>query len=482
MSNSLSAPPAFAASLGGIIRPAHLNEYFGPWAIEGNFFRSLAESVGSIDLRAHVAETPAGSLGDPTERRNAVAVINLCGPLMKQVSSLTGGCSTVEARRAIREAIHSEAVGSILLRIDSPGGTVAGTRALADEVAKAAEKKPVYAYIEDLGASAAYWIASQASRVYADGTALVGSIGTFAVLHDSSERAEKLGVRVYVIRAGEHKGAGTPGAPLAEEHVSEAQRVVDSLNEHFLRAVADGRGFSESQVRELADGRVHVGAEALALGLVDGIKDFDDVLAEMSGSAAPAAEKGNQMKTDQHWRGRNARAEMDEDEDEKTRSMDDEDEESAEEDEDEEPEAEEDDGEDDKPGASYKRIKSACIGADSDFICKALEKGYSVKQATRAWMIEQNKRNERLASTPARRPKKSRGLSPVSTGGASSASSRAADDPASEFERLVRARMQDANESWAKACGNVARDNPEMQRAFLLKHNSGNVAHLIGKL
>jgi protease-4 len=130
-----------------------------------------------------------------------VAVISLTGKLMKQQASMGGGTSTVQARRDIRAAASDPDIGAILLRIDSPGGTAAGTKELADEITAAKTKKPVWAYVEDMAASAAYWAASQASRIIANETALVGSIGTYGVVQDTSGMAAMEGVKVHVIRS-----------------------------------------------------------------------------------------------------------------------------------------------------------------------------------------------------------------------------------------------------------------------------------------
>ena len=124
-----------------------------------------------------------------------VAVIAISGILEKR--------QTHHVRSLLRNATEDERVVGILLVIDSPGGTVAGTADLAASIRSAAKVKPVHAFVEDLAASAAYWAASQAGKVFANtNTAMVGSIGTYAVLIDSSEMANKAGIKVHVIRAG----------------------------------------------------------------------------------------------------------------------------------------------------------------------------------------------------------------------------------------------------------------------------------------
>ena len=96
-----------------------------------------------------------------------------------------------------------------MLHVDSPGGHVAGVQALADTIFQARKLKPLHAHIEDLGASAAYWLASQANTVTANSTAEVGSIGTMAVVHDSSGAAAKAGIKVYVVSSAPAAGIGS---------------------------------------------------------------------------------------------------------------------------------------------------------------------------------------------------------------------------------------------------------------------------------
>ncbi|MDE2472037.1 MAG: S49 family peptidase, partial [Bradyrhizobium sp.] len=274
----------------------HLDQYFGVWAILEEPFRAAVARAKQINLQVHVAETRAQQIqqqpkaaGDrkPYGMSGSVAVIEMSGELMKFASSLSSGTGTVAVRRQVRAAAADEDVGAIVLRIDSPGGTVSGTQDLADDVAAAAAKKPVYAFIEDLGASAAYWVASQASKIFAaNATTIVGSIGTFAVIEDQSGAAAMEGVKVHVIRAGEFKGGTVAGAPVEQKTLAWWQEMVDALNEQFVRGVAKGRGLTLTRVRELADGRAHVGQAAAALGLVDGIQSFDETLSQLQKKSA----------------------------------------------------------------------------------------------------------------------------------------------------------------------------------------------------
>lgn len=220
-----------------------------------------------------------------------IALINVSGPLTKQhdiFSRWLGGSSLLDIRAAVQAAAADESVSAILMRIYSPGGTVAGTCDCGDAIFAARQKKPVWAYIEDLGASGAYWLSSQATRVIANPTAVVGSIGTYIVLHDFSKALTEAGIKTLVVRAGEFKGAGSFGAEITEEQIKEFQNITNNLNEHFLAAVARGRNMNITDVRKIADGRVHIGEKAMAIGLIDGVGTLDSTIAQLRSAASPS--------------------------------------------------------------------------------------------------------------------------------------------------------------------------------------------------
>lgn len=217
----------------------------------------------------------------PFEKAGKIAVIPIHGEMMKGDSSFGGTTSTVRARKALRAAAADSSVGGIMLHIDSPGGTVAGTADLADDITAAQRSKPVHSHIADLGASAAYWVASQTGRVSTTRTSLVGSLGTMATLVDESGALDKMGIKVHVVSTGDHKGNGADGK-VTDAMLGNAQRMVDDINQHFMAAVKSGREFSQGQTATLFDGRVHVGSEALGLGLVDAVSSFDDAMQNLN--------------------------------------------------------------------------------------------------------------------------------------------------------------------------------------------------------
>ncbi|MEJ2202940.1 MAG: S49 family peptidase [Gemmatimonadota bacterium] len=211
---------------------------------------------------------------------DGVAVIPLSGPLFKGGSKFSSA-STVDVRRAVRQARDDPEVRGILLHIDSPGGHVAGIQELADEVRATDKVKPVHAHLDDLGASAAYWVASQARHVTANATAQVGSIGVVAIVEDSSGAAELEGVKVHVVATGERKGDFAPGAPVTDEAIEALREEVADTQEHFLAAVSRGRGMRGKRLEAVADGRTWIASKAHGLGLLDAVASEDEAFGGM---------------------------------------------------------------------------------------------------------------------------------------------------------------------------------------------------------
>jgi signal peptide peptidase SppA len=282
-----------------------VHDLAGVWCMEAMAFNAHWQALLRFDLARHVEQSLAAAV--PAERKSPVefrpakngqnvAVVPILGAMMKQRSSL-GGTSTIETRRDLRNAAADPNVSAVVLAVESPGGTVAGTADLAAEVKAARRRKPVLAHIDDLGASAAYWVASQASQVFANqNTALVGSVGTFQTVYDVSAAAEREGVKTLVFATGPHKGAGVQGAPVTEAQQGYFQSVVNGLQLEFDAAVKSGRKMTDRQLAAVKSGGVFPASDAQSLGLIDGVQSLErtiDLAAEMAqpaGKPARAAE------------------------------------------------------------------------------------------------------------------------------------------------------------------------------------------------
>lgn len=214
------------------------------------------------------------------------AVIPVNGPLSKQPSSLEGmfgGSSTVGMRKALDLALADPQVERILFHIDSPGGTVAGTGDLGDDIFAASTQKPIASFIEDMGTSAAYWLASQTAHIYASQYANVGSIGVIWTVYDTSEAYEKEGIKVRAITSSPGKAFVVDGMPITAKQMAKMQAHVDSIYTAFLGVVARGREVSAQDARVMSgDADVYNAPLALEKGLIDNVMTFREALADFA--------------------------------------------------------------------------------------------------------------------------------------------------------------------------------------------------------
>jgi signal peptide peptidase SppA len=182
----------------------------------------------------------------------------------------------------IRSAAMDPAISAIVLDIDSPGGTVQGAQELADVIFNARTQKVVAAVANSCAASAAYWLASQASELYAAPGAEVGSIGVYTCHCDVSEALKQDGIAPTLIAAGKFKTELSSYGPLTAEARAAVQGTVDAHYDAFVRAVARGRGTSQKAVREgMGQGRMLLPDQAKAEDMIDGVATLGQVVARM---------------------------------------------------------------------------------------------------------------------------------------------------------------------------------------------------------
>lgn len=222
-----------------------------------------------------------------------VAIVPVMGALSRRASWITeylGWATYTGLADQLRALAGDDEVGSIVLHIDSPGGTVYGVEDAAQAVADAAKKKPVIAVADGLMASAAYWIGSQAREIVATPGSDVGSIGVIAVHFDRSKELEQLGVAATLVTAGAHKGEGHPFAPLSAADRAAIQARVDAQYALFVARVAKGRSITPDEVRGgLGEGRVLPALAAKKAGLVDRVESFAKVVGAQLASTSSRA-------------------------------------------------------------------------------------------------------------------------------------------------------------------------------------------------
>ncbi len=272
--------------------------YGSIWAITETKWREIETflqfaAAGGTYSAEELAER-FGAVARPQARNaGAVAVLPLYGVIAHRagmLSDFSGGTSTERFTQSFRQALADPGVGSILLDVDSPGGTVDGVPELADEIFRARGQKPIVAIANTIAASAAYWIATAADELYVTPSGEVGSVGVFVAHQDESGAYERMGVKTTLIASSPYKTEGNPYEPLTEEARADLQGRVDDYHGMFVEALARHRGLSAAQVEEsFGQGRTVPPKAARAAGMVDGVMTFDQAVQRASRLARQSA-------------------------------------------------------------------------------------------------------------------------------------------------------------------------------------------------
>ena len=256
-----------------------------PWALEPGRMSALRQLVDAGPRGARASRPP------PRRRtaQSGTAVIAVHGILDQREGWLTlfglgTACTSISA--ALNDALNDPSIGRIVIDVDSPGGAVAGVIELADEIFAARAKKPIVAVANSLAASAAYWLASQAGRVYVSPGGEVGSIGVFLAHEDCSQALADAGVSITLVSAGKYKVEGNPFSALDPTAQAFMQTRVNDCYSAFTKAVARGRGVPIDAVRSgMGLGRTLGAAQAMAERMVDGVMSFGEVMSGGLGAA-----------------------------------------------------------------------------------------------------------------------------------------------------------------------------------------------------
>jgi protease IV len=224
-------------------------------------------------LRVVEAEKKARGAG-----KDKIGVIVASGEILdgNQPPGTVGGESTA---MLIRDARHDDDVKAIVLRVDSPGGSVLASEEIYREV-RAAQKagKPVVVSMGDLAASGGYYIASSADEIWANPATITGSIGIFGAIPTFEGTLGKIGVSVDGVGTTNLSGQLRIDRPLGEDAKKLLQSMIERGYEEFLAHVAEGRKKTRDEVHAIAQGRVWIGSDALKNGLVDKLGLFDDAV------------------------------------------------------------------------------------------------------------------------------------------------------------------------------------------------------------
>ena len=241
-----------------------------PWLITLEAYRELC----TVNFQAPAQGNAVDEKAQPYELKEGLATVRIHGTMLRQVSPRQKAiavicgvrlCSMEEPASALQHAAADPAVHTILLDIDSPGGTVNGTPELAQVVRTIAKDKHVYAFTAGQCCSAAYWVASQADVIYAAPSATVGSIGVILPVVDSSALYDRCGLKMEVFSAGKYKSTGMDGTSLTEEQRDRLTQQVNATWARFKQAVTRRRSISEDDM----EGQTFYGLEARDRHLID---------------------------------------------------------------------------------------------------------------------------------------------------------------------------------------------------------------------
>ena len=236
----------------------------GVWAIREEYAKVVAE------LLCGVHGDIEGKAGGPAGGGEAVAVIPIKGVLTQHETMW--GNSAEQIGSWVESAAGDNDIKAIVLDVDSPGGSVFGVQEAGEKIRQARESKPVFAVANSMMASAAYWLASQATKIIGTPGADIGSIGVIMVHADISGFNEQMGVKYTYITSSKHKAEGNWDEPLTEDARAHMQSRVDDYHATFVDAVAKGRSVTKSLVNnEFGQGRMFGAEKAKAKGMIDGI-------------------------------------------------------------------------------------------------------------------------------------------------------------------------------------------------------------------
>lgn len=408
-------------------------------------------------ITAEQRETKVLTIGGEKSKSPRLAIVPIRGVLSKE--GWDYGASSAAIGETVLKLAKSGQVDGIMQFIDSPGGSTAGVFDAIGAIREAAAIVPVHSFIEDLGASGGFAFASAASRISASAPSWIGSIGTYSVVRDVSQMLTQMGIKTHVVGAGEFKGMLTSGTEVTEKQLAEIQRIVTQINEMFLTSVSTGRKMTMESVRAIADGRVHMAADALKFGLIDAVSSFDAAMSQLSVAAA-----GRSVSTPSLGRAASFSG--------KVQAM--------------------DETNTAPKAATLTELKAALLNSTADFREAQLEANATLAQAKQAWEVAQ--RDAEIATLKAERdaaltakaeadkkaatqatattPTKKPGVSGLGTEGTSQ---HASGDAVTEWNAAIKAEM-DAGRDKVAATRHVIRSNPQLHESYIAAVNDGRHA------
>jgi len=231
-------------------------------------------------LSTILVKKPTGHTSD------RILLLDIDGPIGEEGEShffYQEEATTAVVRKKLEKAMQDSRIKAVVLRVNSPGGTVTATDIVYTQLKKFKKTTslPFVAAFMGVAASGGYYISCVSDRIYAHPTTITGSIGVLMHSFGFAGLFEKIGMESRVIKAGKMKNLGNPFNAMTEEERAILQGIVDDAYERFIAVVAEGRpNLTIEKIRELADGRIYTANQAKKLGLIDEIGDLEDAIDE----------------------------------------------------------------------------------------------------------------------------------------------------------------------------------------------------------
>jgi len=231
----------------------------------------------SLGILALLAAIIIPTILIPRSAVGKIVVIPLSGPITTAGSLLSPGSTITPGlvRDYLARAEKDTAVKAIVLRIESPGGEIAPSQEILWEIEEVKEAKPVVVSMGGTAASGGYYISTKADKIVALPTTMTGSIGVISQVMNVEGLLEKLGIQIETFKGGKYKDMYSGFREMTPEEEEIMQGMIDEYYELFVDVVAEGRGLSKDEVRNLATGQIYTGTEAKELGLVDALGGLD---------------------------------------------------------------------------------------------------------------------------------------------------------------------------------------------------------------
>ena len=271
-----------------------------PWAIRPDMLDTLmaiAQRNGNDPGFAAMESEryQAGGLSDPAPP--GIAVIDITGPIFARAdlfSDVSGAATCEHITHALDDTLADPSIGSIILRIDSPGGEVTGIHELANHIYASRDIKPLVAYVSGSACSAAYWLAAATSYIFTDKTASLGSIGVVAAWTDSSEAREKQGIKEFEVVSSQSPNKRL--SPDSDEGRAALQAELDGLADIFISDVATFRRTTvDNVIAQFGQGGTLLAESAITVGMADELSSLREVVALLNQDNSISHNGGSDM-------------------------------------------------------------------------------------------------------------------------------------------------------------------------------------------